>query len=848
MLISYGNEGDVVRLTGFNPDDVLGTRAVDRFEFADGTVWDYATLVTNGFSVFGDEESNDIGGSQFADRLFGRDGDDVIDGKSGVNELYGGRGNDILIGGDQVDGYFFQRGDGVDTIMDGPSDNFIVFGPGVGRTDITVAWDDDTLVLRYGPGDEIRIPNFYAKTSNGTPPVTAIRFDDGEMVSIPSLISASSVAQLEAGELPAATEDAAYRYSISLSNFDRAGAFGAARMLNLRQADGSPLPGWLTFDAERGLLRGTPVNGDVGPLDLIVEAWGDYGPLATQRLRLSVNNTNDAPEVGATLSDRRAVQDAPFSFTLPADSFRDVDVGDVLTYSATLENGDPLPAWLSFDAQTGTFSGTPGNDDVGELQLRITATDSSGAGAAQAFRLTVANVNDAPEVAMALADQQASKDTPFSFTVPEGAFRDVDAGDVLTLSATRADGSALPSWLAFDAATRTFSGLPANDHVGSLAVRLSATDLAGAQASQTFVIEVANTNDAPEVGVPLANQTGRVGQAVSWQLPQGTFFDVDGGDELTYSATLANGDPLPDWLAFDAATGTFSGTPTQAGSVQLRVSATDRAGASASQTFTLAVEGGNLPPITAPDAANVSEDCKLIAWGNVLANDRDPEGKRLTVTDAGIRRGEFGWLKLRPDGSYAYVLDNASAKVQGLAEDQKVIDRFAYTASDGTAATTGELAVTVSGDNDAPVLARCLADVQLAKGKAFSWQIPAGSFKDIDHTDTLTYTARLANGKPLPSWLKFDAATQTFSGTAPAGNAATIDVKVLASDGHGACSTASDVFRISIGNKTVLPAAAKGNEGVGNGADAPPPGHAVNQNDGAGTSPGNPGRNSKGAG
>ncbi|MFZ5615307.1 MAG: putative Ig domain-containing protein, partial [Pseudomonadota bacterium] len=186
--------------------------------------------------------------------------------------------------------------------------------------------------------------------------------------------------------------------------------------------------------------------------------------------------------------------------------------------------------------------------------------------------------------------------------------------------------------------------------------------------------------------------------------------------------------------------------------------------------------------------------------------------------------------------------------VQGLAEDQKVIDRFAYTASDGTAATTGELAVTVSGDNDAPVLARCLADVQLAKGKAFSWQIPAGSFKDIDHTDTLTYTARLANGKPLPSWLKFDAATQTFSGTAPAGNAATIDVKVLASDGHGACSTASDVFRISIGNKTVLPAAAKGNEGVGNGADAPPPGHAVNQNDGAGTSPGNPGRNSKGAG
>lgn len=90
LLIPYGDDGDVVRLTGFDPDDVLGTRAVDRFEFADGTVWDYATLVANGFSVFGDEASNDIGGSQLADRLYGQDGDDIIDGKSGVNEFHGG--------------------------------------------------------------------------------------------------------------------------------------------------------------------------------------------------------------------------------------------------------------------------------------------------------------------------------------------------------------------------------------------------------------------------------------------------------------------------------------------------------------------------------------------------------------------------------------------------------------------------------------------------------------------------------------------------------------------------------------------------------------------------------------
>ncbi|WP_418903715.1 putative Ig domain-containing protein, partial [Pokkaliibacter plantistimulans] len=36
----------------------------------------------------------------------------------------------------------------------------------------------------------------------------------------------------------------------------------------------------------------------------------------------------------------------------------------------------------------------------------------------------------------------------------------MDAGDSLTLSATLADGSALPSWLSFDASTGTFSGTP----------------------------------------------------------------------------------------------------------------------------------------------------------------------------------------------------------------------------------------------------------------------------------------------------------------------------------------------------------------------------------------------------
>ncbi|MCK7519847.1 MAG: putative Ig domain-containing protein [Ignavibacteriales bacterium] len=44
----------------------------------------------------------------------------------------------------------------------------------------------------------------------------------------------------------------------------------------------------------------------------------------------------------------------PFCFQFAANTFADVDVGDTLTYSAT-----GVPSWLTFNAGTRTFSGTP---------------------------------------------------------------------------------------------------------------------------------------------------------------------------------------------------------------------------------------------------------------------------------------------------------------------------------------------------------------------------------------------------------------------------------------------------------------------------------------------------------
>ena len=76
-------------------------------------------------------------------------------------------------------------------------------------------------------------------------------------------------------------------------------------------------------------------------------------------------------------------------------TFSDVD-GNALVYTATLANGAALPAWLSFNAATRTFSGTPLRGDVGTVSVRVTATDSGVLSVSDLFDLVVAAETIAP--------------------------------------------------------------------------------------------------------------------------------------------------------------------------------------------------------------------------------------------------------------------------------------------------------------------------------------------------------------------------------------------------------------------------------------------------------------------
>jgi Ca2+-binding RTX toxin-like protein len=105
--------------------------------------------------------------------------------------------------------------------------------------------------------------------------------------------------------------------------------------------------------------------------------------------------------------------------------------------------------------------------------------------------------NDPPVVAAPIADQSVTEDTAWSFQFPAGTFTDPN-GDTLSYLATLGNDDPLPGWLVFNAATRTFSGTPPLDFVGTLDLKVTASDGA-LSAADVFVLNVtsASTSGTP---------------------------------------------------------------------------------------------------------------------------------------------------------------------------------------------------------------------------------------------------------------------------------------------------------------------------------------------------------------
>ncbi len=284
------------------------------------------------------------------------------------------------------------------------------------------------------------------------------------------------------------------------------------RLQTLPTEPSKPVAG-TTFD-----ITGTIFDGESNQVTIKAEtnywvrfgdSYGNYG--IWKYIRTAAESTNNAPTVANQIPNQTATVGSSFSYAFPANTFADADTGDTLTYTATKGDGTALPSWLTFTANTRTFSGTPAAANVGTLTVKVTASDSTDS-VSDEFDIVVSAANSAPTVANAIPNQTATVGSSFSYAFPANTFADADTGDTLTYTATKSDDTALPTWLTFTPNTRTFSGTPAAANIGTLSVKVTASDSTDSVSDEfDIVVSAASTSTTLVSNRSGANGTGSSG-------------------------------------------------------------------------------------------------------------------------------------------------------------------------------------------------------------------------------------------------------------------------------------------------------------------------------------------------
>ncbi len=452
-----------------------------------------------------------------------------------------------------------------------------------------------------------------------------------------------------------ATQDTEFSFEVPATTFTDTDTL----TWSATNGDGKALPQWLRFDPNILTFSGTPADADVGATTVTVVATDTTGLTGHTTFTLTVENANDPPQVLTPIPTQDATEDTTWTYVLPENAFTDPDLdkGDSLTWSVANGDGTALPAWLRFDPATRTLEGTPARDDIGQLDLLVTATDQAGQSTQSGFAVRISRINHPPTVGKAIAEQKAIQDQEFTFTFGKDTFKEQDDGDTLAYDATQKDGTPLPSWLHFARSDRTFNGVPRDSDVGTLVVTVTAMDKAGATASTDFALKVVNVDDPPSLVSRIADQTIDQDQQFTFALSEDTFTDpdLDTGDSLKLRANGPDGADLPAWLSFDPDTATFSGIPRDAdvGKLLITVTATDSVGEEAAGTFTLTVNDVNDPPLVAqpmPDQIVIQGQPFALVLPTDMFTDADTaHGDAIVITATLERRlAAPGLAQVRP--------------------------------------------------------------------------------------------------------------------------------------------------------------------------------------------------------
>jgi Ca2+-binding RTX toxin-like protein len=370
-------------------------------------------------------------------------------------------------------------------------------------------------------------------------------------------------------------------------------------------AGNQPLPEWLDFDPNAHTLAFSDFAPAPGTAPARIDIDFTPTPVALP------NGTYASSQGGFTLEfviDPNAPLD-PAIDTILANSayFADqnefgIDLAHAASVTALLADGNPLPAWLSFDPSTLRFSGSPPPEFVGAIPVRLDV---------------VGNGLDTPDFSI-MTDVVV--DSTFQ-TLQQNAPTSTVAPDLVTLYSPVAhdNGSIAVQYTTVDE-KGTASDNAATDVV-NIAPRLVPIRTQDASYGLvqghgvSFTLDDVLANDRDDNGDPF--------RVISFTQPaDGTLVETGAHYDLappasliataasSFSATLADGTALPDWMTLDPTTGVISAHPPidVLGTYTVQYTLTDGASTQTAQA-TYAIDGNQGVGFTyTPDPSYYGDD------------------------------------------------------------------------------------------------------------------------------------------------------------------------------------------------------------------------------------------------
>ena len=502
---------------------------------------------------------------------------------------------------------------------------------------------------------------------------------------------------------------------------------------------------------------------------------------------IDIEPENDAPRTVGTLDAQSAREAEPFELTFDSNTWTDDDPDDTLSLAVSVRpasgvdslpadpSGPPdtrLPAWLTYDADTLTLSGTPGFEDAGSYVLRVVAIDESGERADELqTTLDVSGTNRDPQIQRLLGGSVDENDP--GGLVGTVVVSDPDAGDEVTLAVVGDDRFGI-----VDRELRLAPGVSL-DHEASSSetVVIEASD-GESSSRRTFDIVVRDVTDGPDA----VDDTVEVREGFSADsLDDGAESVLDNDDTGSGEprVSLVEGPRHGSLLLNSDGTFLYEHDGGENRADEFRYAVEDASGQRSGATVVIVVSPeDDVPSNLTIDGVTLPENVPGARVGTLSADDElAPDALTFVANDPRFVV-EGRELRLADDVSLDFESPEP-VEIEISATDpggQVVSERFSITVLDG---------------NDAPsVAARPTPPDVLVSGATYT--VPSGTFVDVDR-DTLSFSAATADGGALPDWIAFDERGPSFTivDTGPDDDpdappqAERVTVRLFATDGRG---------------------------------------------------------------